>query len=83
MSWQTSISLQPYFFSEAEKPLAEHAGLKASTFLYPTGVAGLRLTNEVGQIVLLPFQGQQIWDAAFHGRTLTMKSMFNAPYLGL
>jgi len=80
MSWQTTINLQPYFFTEAEKILAEYEGLAASTFLYPTGVAGLRLTNQVGQIVMLPFQGQQIWDAVFHGRTLTMKSMFDMPY---
>jgi hypothetical protein len=80
MSWQTTINLQPYFFSEAEKPLAEYAGLSASAFLYPTGVAGLRVTNQVGQIEMLPFQGQQIWDAVFHGRTLTMKSMFDMPY---
>ncbi len=80
MPWQTSINLQPYFFSEAEKTLAQHAKLTASTFLYPPGVAGLRLVNEAGEIVLLPFQGQQIWDAIFHGRTLTMKSMFDAPY---
>jgi hypothetical protein len=80
MSPQTSINLQPYFFTEAEKTLAEYAGLTASTFLYPTGVAGLRLANQVGQIVMLPFQGQQIWDVQFYGRTLTMKSMFNTPY---
>jgi len=29
---------------------------------------------------VLPFQGQQIWDARFLGRTLTMKSMFGEPY---
>jgi hypothetical protein len=80
MPQQTTINLQPYFFTETEKTLAEHAGLTASTFLYPTGVAGLRLTNQVGQIEMLPFQGQQIWDAQFYGRTLTMKSMFETPY---
>ncbi|MBN1221191.1 MAG: DUF4432 family protein [Anaerolineae bacterium] len=79
MSWQTTINLQPAFFSEAEKILAEYESLKASTFLYVSGVAGLRLTNEVGQMIILPFQGQQIWDLEFFGRTLTMKSMFAAP----
>ena len=28
---------------------------------------------------MLPFQGQQIWSAAFGGRNLTMKSMFSEP----
>jgi hypothetical protein len=79
MTWQTTINLQPNFFTEAEKTLAEYEDLQATTFLYPTGVAGLRLLNQVGRIVMLPFQGQQIWDAEFYDRTLTMKSMFDAP----
>ncbi len=79
MSWQTTINLQPYFFTEAEKPLAEYEGLTASTFRYNTGVHGLRLANQIGQITLLPFQGQQIWQAEFYDRLLTMKSMFEEP----
>ncbi len=79
MSWETSITLQPYFFSQAEKILAEYEGLTASTFLYPTGVAGLRLANQVGQITVLPFQGQQIWQVEFYDRVLTMQSMFEVP----
>ncbi len=79
MSWQTTINLQPYFFNEAEKTLAEYEGLTASTFRYSTGVCGLRLVNQVGQITVLPFQGQQVWNVEFHGRTLTMKSMFDDP----
>jgi hypothetical protein len=76
---QTTITLQKSFFSEAEKTLVEFEGLTASTFLFSTGVHGLRLKNQVGEIVMLPFQGQQIWDARFYGRSLTMKSMFTAP----
>ncbi|MEM7347723.1 MAG: DUF4432 family protein, partial [Chloroflexota bacterium] len=49
-------------------------------FLYETGVCGLRLSNQIGQITLLPFQGQQIWHAEFHEHVLTMKSMFEQPY---
>ena len=80
MSNETIITLQPNFFSEAEKTLAESEGLTASTFLFSSGVQALRLANELGQIVVLPFQGQQIWDAQFYGRTLTMQSMFDQPY---
>jgi hypothetical protein len=79
MSWQTTVNLHPSFFTEAEKTLTKHDGLTAFTFLYSTGVHGLRLVNKVGQIIVLPFQGQQIWDVEFYGRTLTMKSMFNGP----
>jgi len=80
MSWETTINLHRNFFVEAEKTLAEYDGLTASIFMYPTGAYALRLANSVGHMVLLPFQGQQIWDLAFHGRTLTMKSMFSEPY---
>jgi hypothetical protein len=80
MSLRTTIHLHPSFFGEAEKPLVEHGGLAASTFLYPSGVHGLRLSNAAGHIVVLPYQGQQIWDAQFLGRTLTMRSMFDQPY---
>lgn len=79
MSRETIIHLYPGAFGEAEKTLAEHNGLTASTFMYPTGVPALRLVNRVGQITVLPFQGQQVWHAEFYGRTLTMKSMFDAP----
>lgn len=79
MSWETIINLEPYFFHEVEKKLAGYGGLSAYTFLYPGGVAGLRLANQAGQVVLLPFQGQQVWDVQFQGRSLTMKSMFEQP----
>lgn len=60
--------------------MAQAGELAAAAFRYPSGVQALRLSNSVGGIVVLPFQGQQIWDAQFHGRTLTMRSMFDQPY---
>jgi len=57
----------------------EHPSFTASAFRYDSGVAALRLANERGEVVMLPFQGQQIWSASFDGRELTMKSMFDAP----
>lgn len=74
------IHLYPEFFGEAERVLAEYEGLTASTFRYRSGVCGLRLVNQAGQMTMLPFQGQQIWHLEFLGRTLTMKSMFSEPY---
>jgi Domain of unknown function (DUF4432) len=79
---QTTIHLQKSFFSENEKILIEHQGLRASGFLYNSGVHAIRLENELGQMTVLPFQGQQIWHLEFYGRTLTMKSMFDTPRLG-
>lgn len=79
MSMPTYIYLQPAFFSEKEKIIAKHRGITAYTFRYSTSVCGLRITNGVGEVHLLPFQGQQIWRAKFEGRELTMKSMFEEP----
>ena len=75
----TQIHLQKHFFSDSERTLLETSDFRATVFLYPSGVHGLRLHNSVGYLELLPFQGQQIWDAVLHGRSLTMKSMFDAP----
>ena len=76
---ETILHLTPAFFSERERVLVEHGPLTASAFRYDSGVAALRLKNELGELVMLPFQGQQIWSATFGGRDLTMKSMFSQP----
>jgi len=76
---QTSIHLTPYLFQDKERTFIEAAPFTASVFRYPSGAAGLRLKNEAGQLVLLPYQGQQIWDAELGGRRLTMKSIFVQP----
>ena len=73
------ISLRPEHFGDREAVLATSDGMTASTFRYPTGVAAVRIVNRKGEIILLPFQGQQIWDARFLGRTLTMKTYFPQP----
>lgn len=79
MSEAMKVHLSPAFFTEREKTLVERGELSASAFAFDSGVAGLRLKNAVGELVLLPYQGQQIWSAHFAGRELTMKSMFTQP----
>ena len=87
MQGETMVSLRPEFFGEKERPFIERGELSASLFRYDSGVAAVRVRNSRGEIVVLPFHGQQIWDARFEGRTLTMRSMFPEPratrdYLG-
>jgi hypothetical protein len=77
---EATIHLSSDFFTGSEKPLVEYGALSATIFRFDSGVCGLRLKNEQGQLVLLPFQGQQIWSAGFDGRDLTMRSMFRQPY---
>ena len=60
---ETVINLRPEQFGDAETVLATAGGMTASVHRYGSGVLGLRIANRVGRISLLPFQGQQIWDA--------------------
>ena len=76
---EMKVNLRAADFTAAETVLAEGRSLSASIFRYPSGVAALRIRNSVGEVILLPFHGQQIWDATFHGRRLTMRSMFDEP----
>ncbi|MDR3355070.1 MAG: DUF4432 family protein [Synergistaceae bacterium] len=73
------INLRRSFFSECEKELGTWGGLRASTFIYSTGVYGIRVGNERGEIVVLPWNGQMIWDVVFDGVNLKMKSQFSEP----
>lgn len=75
----TKFNLTPRMFSEKEHVVVEHGPFAASTFRFESGVCGLRLRNDAGELVMLPFQGQQIWSAAFGGRNITMRSMFDGP----
>ena len=75
-----TIQLHETFFTEKEKRFVEYEGISTSLFRYASGVCGLRIKNSRGQLVMLPFQGQQIWDCEFEGRDLKMKSMFSQPY---
>lgn len=78
-SSETRIRLSPALFGEKEKTFVEAGPLSASLFRYSTGVCAVRIQNELGALVMLPYQGQQIWSADFGGRSLTMKSMFPEP----
>lgn len=73
------IHLDKCMFSSVPNTLCEFEKLKATTFQFSSGVQALRIENSEGYIVVLPYQGQQIWDAVFHGRSLKMQSTFAEP----
>ncbi len=73
------IDLYASMFGEKERSLCQVGEVSVSTFRFDRGVAGLRVCNARGEIVVLPYQGQQIWRASFDGRELTMRSMFDQP----
>lgn len=75
----TKVFLKPYFFADRPALLLEDGSLKATAFRYETGVAGLRIENGACSMTVLPYMGQQIWEATFHGKNLTQRSIFPMP----
>ncbi|MBE6598400.1 MAG: DUF4432 family protein [Ruminococcaceae bacterium] len=73
------INVYPEMFASAENAVLESGNFKVSAFRYSTGVCALRLTNGDNELVILPFQGQQIWRAKMGGHDLTMKTGFTEP----
>ncbi|MEG0256801.1 MAG: DUF4432 family protein [Christensenella sp.] len=73
------IRLKESAFTEKETLFADAGELKASLMRYESGVCAVKLENSVGYITVLPFQGQMIWDAVFHGRSLKMKTSYEYP----
>ena len=80
---QTKIKFTPQTCGERETVFVESGVLSASVFRFAGGVCGVRLVSDQGALVMLPFQGQQIWSAEFGGRNLTMKSMITEPRAGV
>lgn len=73
------INLSENMFTDHEKLFLDNGELKAYLFKFPSGVCGVKLMNSVGYIIVLPYQGQQVWDAVFHGRSLKMTNSFKYP----
>lgn len=73
------IHLREQMFGEKRQLLLETPDFVVHTFRFDSGVAALEVKNHRGHIIMLPFQGQQIWSATFDGRALGMKSMFQEP----
>ena len=73
------LYLKRGFFTEKEYLLAEEGGLRALAFRYSTGIEALRIENSRGYLVILPFQGQQLWEYHFDGRDLKMITGIKEP----
>jgi hypothetical protein len=73
------VYLRKGFFTEKEQVILEYGDIFVSLFRYDSGVEALHVRNKRGEIILLPYQGQQIWNCVFDKRDITMKSMFHEP----
>ncbi len=76
------INLHKQMFTCTEFVLAEDKCFKVSAFKYSTGVEALKVENNIGYYIILPYQGQQIWRASFMGEDLVMKTTFSEPVSG-
>jgi hypothetical protein len=73
------IPLDPDRFSRAEQVIATMGDVTISGFRYASGIEALWIRTRRAEVIILPFTGQQIWRAAFDGRDVSMRSMFDEP----
>jgi len=73
------INLYSYQFKADEKEIASIGEMRVTGFRYQSGVAALRIQNSRGEIIVLPFHGQKIWDAVFDGRRIKMQTAVTEP----
>ena len=79
----TIVHLSPDLFPDrGERVLATHGAFTVTAFRFPSSVEGLRIENARGQVTVLPYLGQMVWDAVFDGRRLTMGNVFPYPRRG-
>lgn len=79
MADRVEIDLQAVQFGPQPVTLLQSGQMSARVFRYATGIEALTIATPTGEATFLPFKGQQVWDAQFLGRRLTMRSMFDNP----
>lgn len=75
----TVINLKKDFFSPIPLEILSSPDFRAEIFTYETGIHAIKITNNRGHIIILPYYGQIIWEATFDNVDLTMSSRFKAP----
>lgn len=77
-----TFNLNHEMFEKKEFNLYKDDNFDITTFVYPSGIEALKLSNSRGHLTMLPFNGLIIWDAIFDGISLKMKDMFKQPLPG-
>ncbi len=73
------FNLFHHHFSEDEKEIVSIGRIKVSGFRYRSGISALRVLNSRGEVIILPFHGQQVWDAKFDERCIKMQTAVREP----
>lgn len=79
---KTRVPLHREQFHTTPTTLLQNAAFHVELFRYPAGIEAVRISNQRGAVVVLPFYGQMVWDVCFDGRTLTMGHGFKQPLPG-
>lgn len=79
---KTRLPLRRHQFHDMPMILLKNNDFEVTLFRYPAGIEAVRLQNRRGSVIVLPFYGQMIWDAAFDGHTLSMGHSFKQPLPG-
>jgi len=79
MSFSGELKLEKSFFSEKPEEILEIDSFKIASFIYESGVYGLKIQNGRGFITVLPYMGQMVWDVVFGDRNIAMNTTFLQP----
>lgn len=73
------IMLQKEWFNLAKMSFLENDEFSIHLFRYSTGICAVEMKNSVGGIIVLPYNGQMVWDAWFHGESIRAQTLFGEP----
>jgi hypothetical protein len=76
------IALDPSMFTEREHGLLESSSFSASLFRYRSGVEAVRVRAGRGELIWLPYLGQQIWDWSVDGKSQKFEGFVKEPSYG-
>jgi len=80
MSYKAEISLPKELIEKGVMDFRV-GNMQMSTFMYDSGVHGVKIENSRGWAILTPFQGMQTWHAKFDEKPLHMESLVKDPVL--
>ena len=63
--FSSRIELKREYFQEKEQSLITDSDTEISLFKYESGVEAMRFKNNSTELIILPFQGHQIWDCKY------------------
>jgi hypothetical protein len=75
----TILHLCKEMFAAERRLVLAHGDITVHAFRYASGIEALELSTGAARFTLLPYKGQQIWDAWVGDRRLTMQSVFDTP----